>query len=204
MVVVHAGEVAPALVAPQLDQAGPEFESERQPPRQEDDEERRPDLAIAQKDRQEPSLAQKRFPAEGIEVLADIDDRQVESNRETKSLGAEDTFSYDLTKLDEMNKELDKLTTTVVNRLLYYGLKGRTITLKIKYSDFKTITRSQSFTLPTNDSNIIAATSRQLLLETSPQEKKIRLLGITLSNFGEVGSRQKKEPGEGQLLLFPF
>ncbi len=58
--------------------------------------------------------------------------------------GAEDTFPHDLTTLEEMYPELDKIALTVANRLQKYQLKGRTVTLKIKYSDFRQITRNQS------------------------------------------------------------
>jgi DNA polymerase-4 len=135
-------------------------------------------------------------------IVRGIDERLVQPNRETKSVGAEDTFSYDLNELEEMNKELDKLTIKVAERLQRYGLKGRTITLKIKYSDFKIITRSQSFIQSLNDNATIAATARQLLLQTEPEGRNIRLLGITLSNFGELVPKPKNDNGKGQLKLF--
>lgn len=127
-------------------------------------------------------------------IVRGIDEREVQPHRETKSLGAEDTFAYDLTTIDEMNGELDKIAVTVATRLEKYQLKGRTITLKIKYSDFRQITRNQSFPHPVGDLETIAATARQLLLKTEPVDVKIRLLGITLSNFGE------DKPETGQLI----
>ena len=130
-----------------------------------------------------------------------IDDRPVQPDRETKSLAAEDTFAHDLTLPDEMTRELDKIAQTVYNRLQRYQLKGRTITLKIKYSDFKQITRSRSFPDPVEDLATITATATALLAATELENRKIRLLGITISNFEEI----KKRPGEGssgQLALF--
>ena len=130
-----------------------------------------------------------------------IDNRPVQPHRETKSLAAEDTFAYDLTLPDEMARELDKIAQTVYNRLQRYQLKGRTITLKIKYSDFKQITRSRSFPEPVEDLAAITATAIALLAATELKNRKIRLLGITISNFEEI----KKTPGEGssgQLALF--
>jgi DNA polymerase-4 len=137
------------------------------------------------------------------QIVRGIDDRQVEPNRETKSLSAEDTFPYDLTRLEDMNQELDKIAALVEQRLLHYGLKGRTVTLKIKFSDFKIITRSKSYPHPVNENGIIASTARQLLEETAPEGKQIRLLGISLSNFGEPDQKQKNNRGKDQLLLFP-
>lgn len=119
-------------------------------------------------------------------IVRGIDTRLVEPNRETKSIGAEDTFPYDLTQLEDMNRELDKIAVLVAGRLQRYRLKGRTITLKIKYSDFRIITRTRSFSHAVDDELTIVNTAKQLLVATAPADKKIRLLGITLSNFGEA------------------
>lgn len=131
-------------------------------------------------------------------IVRGIDDREVQPHRETKSLGAEDTFAYDLTTVDEMNAELDKIALTVAGRLEKYQLKGRTVTLKIKYSDFRQITRNQSFLQPIGDLATIATAAKQLLLKTDPVDVKIRLLGITLSNFGDDAPAQPAQ----QLSLF--
>ncbi|QEH44061.1 DNA polymerase IV [Chitinophaga sp. XS-30] len=130
-------------------------------------------------------------------IVRGIDEREVQPHRETKSLGAEDTFPYDLTTVEEMNAELDKIAVTVTERLKKYDLKGRTVTLKIKYSDFRQITRNQSFPYPVSDLETIAGTAKQLLLKTEPDDVKIRLLGITLSNFDE--GKNAESP---QLTLF--
>ncbi|MGN7722881.1 DNA polymerase IV [Chitinophaga sp. 22620] len=131
-------------------------------------------------------------------IVRGEDDRPVQPHRETKSVGAEDTFPHDLTTLEEMYPELDKIALTVANRLQKYQLKGRTVTLKIKYSDFRQITRNQSLPQGINDLETIVATARQLLVKTDPADVKIRLLGITLSNFGE----EKPATGTAQLTLF--
>ncbi|MEP6612830.1 MAG: DNA polymerase IV [Mucilaginibacter sp.] len=137
-------------------------------------------------------------------IVRGIDNREVQPHRETKSLAAEDTFAYDLTTIEEMEGELDKIAVTVCNRLQHYQLKGRTVTLKIKYSDFKQITRNQSFAAGINDLETIRATAKRLLAATEPEDKRIRLLGISLSNFGEVLVRAKEEKQTDQLSLFPF
>ena len=136
------------------------------------------------------------------QIVRGIDNREVQPNRETKSLAAEDTFPYDLTTIEEMEAELDKIAKTVCNRLQHYELKGRTITLKIKYSDFKQITRNQSFPVGLNDLETISATAKGLLAATGPENKKIRLLGISLSNFGEMPAKQKEKKPSDQLSLF--
>ena len=136
------------------------------------------------------------------QIVRGIDNREVQPNRETKSIGAEDTFPYDLTEVSEMNVELDKLAQTVANRVQSYQLKGRTITLKIKYSDFRQITRNYSVTEAVNDFQTIANAAKKLLLATEPEDKRIRLLGVTLSNFGEIVSRHKSPDNPEQLQLF--
>jgi len=139
------------------------------------------------------------------QIVRGIDNREVQPDRETKSLAAEDTFPYDLTTLEEMEAELDKIAQTVCNRLQQYQLKGRTVTLKIKYSDFKQITRNQSFPEGINDLETIAATARRLLAATGIDDVKIRLLGISLSNFNPPAPpRQREEKPTDQLSLFEF
>jgi DNA polymerase-4 len=133
-----------------------------------------------------------------FKIVRGIDNRIVQPDRETKSVGAEDTFSYDLQEIEEMNAELAKIAKLVHDRLERYHLQGRTITLKIKYHDFKQITRNQSFTVPVNDYDTIINTAKNLLLKTEPENKKIRLLGISLSNFGEP----KIKDAKGQFELF--
>ncbi|HTE00047.1 MAG TPA: DNA polymerase IV [Mucilaginibacter sp.] len=136
------------------------------------------------------------------QICRGIDVREVQPNRETKSIGAEDTFAYDLTEIDEMYIELDKISKTVCNRLEHHGLKGRTITLKIKYSDFKQITRNHSMAQPVDDLPTVSETAKKLLLATEPDGKRIRLLGVTLSNFGEIAPKQRRVDHPDQLFLF--
>ena len=136
------------------------------------------------------------------QIVRGIDEREVQPHRETKSVSAEDTFPYDLTSLEEMNFQLGKIASTVFDRLERLGLKGKTITLKIKYGDFKQVTRSQSFAEVVEDEEQLAATARQLLAAADPEDKKIRLLGISISNFSETRITQKKEGIRDQLKLF--
>lgn len=119
-------------------------------------------------------------------IVRGIDEREVQPHRETKSAGAEDTFPVDLTEIEEMNRELERIGALVTTRLKRHNLKGRTITLKVKYSDFKQITRNQSLSFATDDLEIIVRTAQQLLVAVDHEDKPIRLLGISLSNFGEI------------------
>ncbi len=135
-------------------------------------------------------------------IVRGIDDRRVEPNRETKSVGAEDTFPFDLTTVDEMNEELDRIAGIVCRRLDSHSLKGRTVTLKVKYSDFRQITRNRSFQYPVSDFETVSSTARELLSMTFPGTSPVRLLGITVSNFGEIKSMPHHDDESGQLKLF--
>lgn len=152
----------------------------------------------------EPELI-KHFGKSGrffYKIVRGEDDREVQPHRETKSVGAEDTFSYDLTTIEEMNSELNKIAEVVSDRLKRHSLKGKTITLKIKYHDFKLATRSQSFLEATNDQDFLATTAKQLLLVADVENKKIRLLGISVSNFGSPSPRLHQDADSDQLKLF--
>jgi DNA polymerase-4 len=126
----------------------------------------------------------------------------VQPHRDTKSVGAEDTFPYDLTELDELYNELDKIARNVCKRLDRHSLKGRTITLKIKYHNFKVITRSMSLPSAVCDLDTIVVTAKELLSKTDPEEMKIRLLGISVSNFGDVIYPMSEPESPTQLRLF--
>ncbi|MEP2669507.1 MAG: DNA polymerase IV [Cyclobacteriaceae bacterium] len=135
-------------------------------------------------------------------IVRGEDDRPVQPHRKTKSVGAEDTFQQDLTTLEEMYDELNKIGQSVFNRLSRNQLKGRTVTLKIKYHNFKQITRSQSFSERTNDIHKILETVKSMLVSTDPESKKIRLLGISMSNFEDPEPSQIPSSETDQLKLF--
>lgn len=134
-------------------------------------------------------------------IVRGQDDRAVHPDRETKSVGAEDTFAYDLTDVDEMKIELSKIARIVTDRLERHQLHGRTITLKIKYHDFRQITRSRSFDEAISDFEIIRHTAEVLLEATNPEAYKIRLLGISLSQFRTPEAKETDESSD-QLALF--
>lgn len=116
-------------------------------------------------------------------VVRGIDNRPVVADQETKSIGAEDTFSYDLTEPEEMNAEIEKIAKIVFNRMQQYHLIGRTVTLKVKFSDFKQITRSKSFTEGVATLELIVDVAKTLLNGIDFTERSVRLLGVSVSNF---------------------
>lgn len=134
-------------------------------------------------------------------IVRGLDERPVQPHRLTKSLGAEDTFEQDLYTTEEMLTELEQLTEKVTERLEKSKLKGKTVTLKIKFDDFKQITRNQSFPNPIADYHAIFAAAKELLLKADLQDKKVRLLGISLSNFDNA-VQVSKHMDPDQLELF--
>lgn len=117
-------------------------------------------------------------------IVRGIDDRPVQPHRLTKSLSVEDTFGKDLISTEELVAELELIAEKVAERLEKNRLKGKTLTLKIKFDDFKQLTRNTSFPAGVSDYATIITAARELLLKVETDDRKIRLLGITLSNFG--------------------
>lgn len=112
-----------------------------------------------------------------------IDTAPVETSWERKSLGEEETFAVDISELSDMEKVLQRISGSVHQSLLDAGHRGRTIQLKVKYSDFKTVTRQRSFPDQVIDANHIYETARELLGATEAQRRPVRLLGVSISNF---------------------
>lgn len=132
-------------------------------------------------------------------IVRGIDDREVKPHRKAKSVGAEDTFSYDLTTPEEMKTELARIAVLVRNRISSKKLAGRTVTVKIKYHDFQQITRSKTLAEPIDILEDLIKVAQELLMGTDLEGKKVRLLGISLSNFAHDEAMNTEED---QLPLF--
>ncbi|WP_118952628.1 DNA polymerase IV [Taibaiella helva] len=135
-------------------------------------------------------------------MVRGIDNRPVQPHREIKSVASEDTFERDLDQPEDLDRELEKIAGRVVQRLQRYELKGRTITLKVKFGDFKQLTRNQSYPQPVSDYDTILDAARTLLQRLDLEGRKIRLLGISLSHFEAPGSGPEKPGATQQLTLF--
>jgi DNA polymerase-4 len=115
-----------------------------------------------------------------------IDNRPVEPLREAKSIGHEDTFREDLRELKLIQKELLDLANRVGARLRRHGKEGKTISLKVKFNDFTTNTRSKTLSEATADSMELYRHSLELLAKTGAGRTPIRLLGISVSNLAST------------------
>jgi DNA polymerase-4 len=117
-----------------------------------------------------------------LQLASGIDDRPVTPNRESKSSGSETTYAADLTDVSRIRDELADLAGHAVRWLARKSLFARTVTIKVRYSDFTTITRSHSAS-PTRDQAALVARALQLLDKTEAGRRPIRLLGVSVHNF---------------------
>ena len=123
------------------------------------------------------------------------DRRAVHPHRTRKSLGSESTFRHDLRRLEQMYDELDRLAEQVANGLEKRDFTAGTVTLKARYPDFTTVTRSLTLPGGTRDPAVLATAARMLLERTRAAKEGVRLLGVTASRL--------VKGGPVQLLLFP-
>lgn len=114
-----------------------------------------------------------------------IDNRPVNPNQERKSVGSETTFRSDLTTYEACMAELHGLIETVARHCAKRNLAGKTVTLKLRYADFRTVTRSRTVTRPVNDADAIRDIIAMLLNGLTPLPQGVRLLGVTLSGFSD-------------------
>ena len=125
------------------------------------------------------------------------DDRPVHERQERKSVSVEDTFFDDLITEESLITELDRIAENLWGRIERSGAYGRTVVLKVKFADFRIITRSKSFAAPLRSPDLLAQTARGLLRAQLPLRMGARLLGLGVHNLDHV------EPDEarGQLSL---
>ena len=131
-------------------------------------------------------------------VVRGLDKRPVNPNRIRKSIGRETTLQIDISDKNKTLEILSRIAGQVDLILKKSHKKGKTVTLKIRYADFKTVTRSRSLMKGIDDAETIMVQVKELLEATEINTKKVRLLGITLSNFSEDAVEQIVQ------LNFPF
>ena len=131
-------------------------------------------------------------------IARGIDERPVRPNRIRKSIGAEDTFGEDISNLDLAIAELKPLAEKVWTFCDKNDITGKTLTVKIKYSDFTQVTRSRTVTTAFSALPDIIDAARELLASVYPFRRPVRLLGLTVSSLtsvSEVGHRQQLDLG---------
>jgi DNA polymerase-4 len=111
-----------------------------------------------------------------------VDDRAVTPHREAKSSGSENTYPADLTDINVIREEVAEMAAHAVGWLVRKELMARTVTIKVRYSDFTTLTRSHS-AAPTRDEAAITSRAVALLEKTEAGRRPVRLLGVSVHNF---------------------
>ncbi len=115
------------------------------------------------------------------------EDRPVQPDRERKSYGKETTLDTDIDDTDQMMGILERLASRVLEGLRKEDRQGLTLTVKVKYHDFQSVTRSVTFPEPICDIEVVMDNIRKLLENTQAGKMKVRLLGVSVSNF--LGNR---------------
>ncbi|MDH5324033.1 MAG: DNA polymerase IV [Gammaproteobacteria bacterium] len=123
-----------------------------------------------------------------------IDPRPVVCEHETKSISHETTFAHDITEREILLATLLQLTEQVAWRLRHHELRGRTVQLKIRYSDFKTVTRSHSLQQATDQTQVLWQTVKQIFTyKLPPKLPPVRLIGMGISNLSEPAQAIQQE-----------
>ena len=136
-------------------------------------------------------------------VVRGIHTSEVKPNRIRKSLAAERTFSENLSSEVFMMEKLEQIAEEVTKRLLKSNVAGKTVTLKIKYSDFSLQTRSKTLPYFVSDKNIILETAKDLLYQEK-MSNSVRLLGISLSNLNTETKKVPEPKSVSAQLKFGF
>ncbi len=126
-------------------------------------------------------------------VARGVDNRPVEAGRVRKSVGAETTFERDLTQWEEVAPALHSVFAKVWSACMRNGLAGRTVTVKVKYSDFQQITRRKSFSEPVASQSDLERMSLELLRPCFPPPRSVRLLGVTLSSLTAISEQSREQ-----------
>src|SRR4249919_191833 len=116
------------------------------------------------------------------QLASGVDDRPVTPNREAKSSGSENTYPEDLTELATIRTEIAEMASHAIAWLERRQMLARTVTIKVRYDDFTTVTRSHS-AMPTRDEGDLAARAVRLLDKTDAGTRPVRLLGVSVHNF---------------------
>jgi DNA polymerase-4 len=127
-----------------------------------------------------------------LHLLANgIDDRPVIPDGPAKSVGSEETFSSDLDDNEIILREVLRLSDRTASRLREKGMCGRTVTLKVRWSNFKTITRSRTMEAEFDNAAEIYEAVKGLYLKLDPQRPRIRLLGVSVSSLAPGPPRRQ-------------
>lgn len=116
-------------------------------------------------------------------VARGVDNREVESERERKSIAVESTFELDVIDSTKFRLQADSILERLWNRYQKFGQPGKTLTIKLKYNDFTQITRSQTKPARFSTKNAVEETGKMLIEQVLPLSRPVRLIGFQISGF---------------------
>jgi DNA polymerase-4 len=127
--------------------------------------------------------------ADWLRQLSHGDDpRPVVPDRASKSSSTENTYAEDLIDLGKIRDELDRMARENAGWLVRRKLEARTITIKVRYADFTTVTRSHTLSRATSDADVIASWAKDLIERTHAGQRPVRLLGVRVQGLVEQGA----------------
>lgn len=127
-----------------------------------------------------------------------LDSRRVRPGRSDKSIGAEQTFAADLTSHSQLRRELLRLAETVAGRLRTANRHARTIGLKLRFADFRTVNRTRTLSHPTDGTQQIYQVSIGLLDSLLLDRPRVRLLGLRAENVSDTSTGRQLALGESE------
>ena len=125
-----------------------------------------------------------------FDIARGIDNRRVQNSRQRRSIGSESTFQVDLTQTVDMLDQLEQLAVQVADVLLSKSLVARTLTIKVKYADFRLVTRSHSLLTHIRSADDMFSWLPFLLGKTDADSKPVRLLGVSVSGLVPASVRE--------------
>jgi len=132
--------------------------------------------------------------AEWLQQLArGEDDRPVVAEHEPKSSGSENTFAHDLTDINDIRDEIAAMARDAAAWLTRRALYARTVTIKVRYHDFTTITRSHTEDATRDEANIVSR-AVALIDRTDAARRPVRLLGVSVHNLSENQTSRPESP----------
>lgn len=158
------------------------------------------------KQRSLPELM-RRFGKSGrfyYDIVRGKDERPVRSSGVRKSISTEETYALDLGERSVMHERLAELADDLQRRVEKSENPGRTLTLKVKYADFRTVTRSKTLDREISEAEEMLRLAIPLLDDTDALTQKVRLLGLGVSNLRREAQQSAAYVGPGQQLLLEF
>ena len=128
--------------------------------------------------------------ADWLRQLSHGDDpRPVVPDRASKSSSSENTYAQDLLDVDAIRAELDRMARENAEWLARRQLATRTVTIKVRYADFTTVTRSHTLSVPSADADVISSWAKDLVARTDAGRRPVRLLGVRVQGLVEQATR---------------